>query len=520
MATRTLKSIRNSNTAFVGQLVILIAQFITQTVFVKVLGSEYLGANGLFTNILTLLSFADLGIGGAITYALYKPLAENDYNTISAIMELFKKIYNIIGCTIFVLGTFFSFFIEDFINSNTTIPHIQIMFILFVLNSATSYFYAYLRSLLIADQQGYIDVINRVIFTTIQTVLQISFLLFFHKYVLFLIIQILCTLSANISLYRKTLKAFPYLYTEKSKNIKISPKIIEKINKNVVGAVASRLGIVVANGTDNLILSSFIGLSIVGKYTSYMLIFNSAQNIVNQAINSVISSIANFSVEREGKGESTLFFNFQYVVFGIAYVCSSVILVIVSNFITLWIGKFYVLGNITTILIIVVWFINISRLSVQAFITAHGLYWETKWKSIIEAIINLIASLCLIKFTSLGVNSVILGTLISIVFVSLWWEPMVLFTSVKNISLLKFLFKYLSLIFIESNTILFILYMKNKFAFLQTTSIVDITLQAICSGIIFTLFYLAVNIFSTEQRNVISKLCKSLKKRKQHVHKN
>lgn len=506
MQSRTNKSIKNSSFAFFGQIIILLLQFITQTFFVRTLGAEYVGANGLFSNLLTLLSFADLGIGGAITYSLYRPLAENDEKTISAIMRLFKVAYHSIGSFIFIGGVLFSPFITHFVNKNSAIPNVQLMFILFTINSACSYFFAYLRSLLIANQQGYIDTLNRVVFTSMQTICQIIFLITTKQYVVFLIIQIFFTAASNISLQRKTIGKFPFL---KHKNrYRVPQDVLSHIKRNILGAVASRFGIIVTNGTDNLILSKFLGLTIVGKYTSYLLILTSAQNILNQAFNAVISSVANFSIEKSGKAEESIFYKYQYLVFGVSYVLSCTIYFILQGFVVAWIGKSYLLSKMTVLLLLVLWWITINRISVQAFITAHGLYWETKWKSVCEALLNFIVSLFLIMNTKLGVNSVIIGTLSSNVLISIWWEPYILFRISLKMKISKYIVSYLHQIILFAGTIGIIWWANLNCVVLG--NIVSLIVWIPISLLSFVAIYMVYNLFSADQhffiRFILNKL--------------
>jgi O-antigen/teichoic acid export membrane protein len=508
MQSRTNKSIKNSSFAFFGQIIILLLQFITQTVFVRTLGAEYVGANGLFSNLLTLLSFADLGIGGAITYSLYRPLAENDKKTISAIMRLFKIAYHSIGSFIFVGGVLFSFFITHFVNSNSSIPNVQLMFVLFATNSACSYFFAYLRSLLIANQQGYVDTLNRVVFTSMQTICQIIFLITTKQYVIFLITQIFFTASSNISLQRKTMGKFPFL---KQKNRYHVPKdILSHIKRNILGAIASRFGIIVTNGTDNLILSKFLGLAIVGKYTSYLLILTSAQNILNQAFNAVISSVANFSIEKSGRAEESIFYKYQYLVFGVSYVLSCTIYFILQGFIVVWIGKSYLLSKVTVLLLLILWWITINRISVQAFITAHGLYWETKWKSVCEALLNLVISLFLIMNTKLGVNSVIIGTLSSNILISLWWEPYILFKFSLKMRINKYIVSYLRQIILFTGTI-GIVWLTNINR-VVSGNFISLLVWIPASLLGFVAIYMIYNLFSKDQQFFIHFIFSKLKR--------
>ena len=502
MKSRTQNSMKNSTVALIGQTVVLLSQFITQTAFVKFLGAQYVGANGLFTNLLTLLSFADLGLGGAITYALYAPLASDDHDVISSVMNLFRKTYHAIGLTIFGGGVIFSFFIRNFINDSSTIPDVQLMFMLFVINSAVSYFFAYLRSLLVANQQGYVDTLNRVGFTAAQCVFQVITLAMFHQYLIFLILQILFTLGSNLSLARKTFKWFPYL--RDAKHAKPVPaNIVSTIKRNVVGAIASRFGIVVSNGTDNLLLSSFIGLVTVGKYTSYMLIFTSSQNILNQGFSAVVSSIANYSVEKNGRQEETVFFRYLYLVFGVAFVASVSILVLIQSFISLWIGHTYLLPKTTVLGIVIVWFLNIMRYGVQGFITAHGLYWETRWKSALEAIVNLLVSLILISQTHLGVNSVILGTLTATICISLWWEPFVLLKKIEGIHWQRTVWYYIR-VFLVEGFFISVLWLTGVLDMVAKQSFLVALLNTVLVALVGIIIYMLINLGSNEQRYFIN----------------
>ncbi|MCW0926701.1 hypothetical protein [Weissella sp. LMG 11983] len=208
--SRKKNSILNSSLGLLTQGVMMVCQFIMQTVFIKTLGAEYLGLNGLFTNVLQFLALAELGIGGAITFSLYNPIANNDTPLIRSIMKLYKKVYTYIGLFILGGGIIISFFLNAFI-SGSTIQNMQMLFLLFLLNSAVSYFFAYRRTLLIADQRAYVDSMNQAIFKVIQVMLQTVFLVATHNYVFYLIIQIVVTVSSNFSIYAKTQKLYPFL---------------------------------------------------------------------------------------------------------------------------------------------------------------------------------------------------------------------------------------------------------------------------------------------------------------------
>ena len=196
--TRTSSTIKNLFWAFIGQGIGLIISFISRIFFLKILGSEYLGLNGLFTNILTVLSLAELGIGTAIIYSLYRPLAVKDELKIKQLMFFYKKTYIIIGIIILILGIAITPFLKYLINDIPNIDYIWLIYILFVIYTSVSYFYSYKRNLIIADQNRYIATIYRYLFYILLNITQIIYLVITKDYFGFLVLQIIFTILENI----------------------------------------------------------------------------------------------------------------------------------------------------------------------------------------------------------------------------------------------------------------------------------------------------------------------------------
>ncbi len=209
--SRTQNAFRNTLYSFGGQIFTILLNFINRSVFISVLGIEYLGISGLFSNILSMLSLAELGIGTSIIYSLYKPLADKDVKLINGLMNFYSKAYKIIGFTVFCIGMIVLPFLNFFIKDRPDIPNLELIYVLFLLNSVVSYFFTYKRSILIADQKLYINSFNQNKFYLIQTIAQILFLLITHNYILYLIIQIICTLLSNITVSMKVNQIYPYL---------------------------------------------------------------------------------------------------------------------------------------------------------------------------------------------------------------------------------------------------------------------------------------------------------------------
>ena len=209
--SRTNNSIRNLVTAITGQGLGLGVSFIARIFFINTLGREYLGLNGLFTNILTLLSLAELGVGEAINFSLYKPLAENDTKKCAMLMQLYKKVYNVIGILILLIGISLTPFLHLIIKNMPDIPYIELIYILFVVNTAVSYFFSYKRNLIIADQKRYIATFYRYLAHVIFTAIEIVYLIFFKNFIGYVIIMIIATLSDNFMVSRKAEKMYPFL---------------------------------------------------------------------------------------------------------------------------------------------------------------------------------------------------------------------------------------------------------------------------------------------------------------------
>lgn len=441
MVSRRKASVRNAFTAMMAQTVKLFGQFVVQTVFVRVLGTEYLGANGLFTNLITFLSFAELGIGFAFSYALYRPLAEGNKREISVVMSLYRRVYNTIGIVILVLGLVVSLFVPSLVNSNSNVAHIQIYFILFLLSSVVSYFFTYNRSLLIADQLGYIDSINQLIFSLVKFVVQFFLILTFHSYVGYLVTQILTNLVSNIAITRLANKRYPFL----DEHIQELPErnVVSKLKRNVIGTISSKVGSVVVNGTDNILISKYVGLSVVGLYSNYSLIVAGITAVLSQALNSVIASFGNLGVmEKKNIDKQIRMFN-QFVFFNAfsTFFISLVLFAVFQPFIGIWLGEHYRLSELTLMLIIVNFALAQFRPALY-LINAYGLFWGYRIKSIVEAVVNFGLSFALVKYTGLGINGVLAGTIVGNILVNSWWDPLILFSGAFHRGISKFYLKY------------------------------------------------------------------------------
>lgn len=421
--SRIKSSIKNFTFAMIGQGLGLVVSFIARIFFVKILGSEYLGLNGLFTNILTVLSLAELGIGTAITYSLYKPLANKNTQKCKMLMQLYRKIYIVIGLIVLILGIALTPVLPYLIKNIPNIDNINLIYILFVLNTSISYFYSYKRNLIIADQNRYIATMYRYGFYVALNVMQIIYLIIRKEYIGFLILQIVSTLLENIFVSRHADKMYPYL-KEKDK-IQLEEDTKKEIIKNTKAMMMHKIGGVIVNSTDNILISTFVGLRDVGLYSNYSLITNALNMITMQIYYSLTASIGNLCATESIEKQYKIFKNVNFLTHYIFCFTSICLLILFNPFIELWLGKQYLFSANIVIILVINYYILGMRRSILTFREATGLFEKDKYKAIFESIINLIASIILaIKFGTFGV---LLGTLISSLATSLWVEPYILY---------------------------------------------------------------------------------------------
>lgn len=445
--TRTKNSIINSTTSIVNQVLTVLMDFAVKTIFIKILGSEYLGINGLFSNIITLLSLADLGIGLAIPYSLYKPLANKDTKKIKSLMKYYSKIYNIIGLVVLIIGLSLTPFLPFIIKDMPDIPHIYLIYMMFATHSALSYLFVYKRFLIESDQKAYI--VSKITFTCsfLLNIVRVIILVLTKNFVLYLGCSIVFVLIQNIWYSKKADKMYPYL---KDKNVKeVDKKELDEINTNIKSLFIYKIGNVIANGTDNIIISKFIGLITVGLYSNYLLIINSLNNVVSQIFNAITSSIGNLVATNNERSKSVYeklnFFNFY-----IFSLCALCLFILINPFIYLWIGSDYMLSNWVSALLALNFYTAGMQSVTNSFRTAYGLFYIAKYRPIVMVILNIIISIILVK--PLGVAGVVIGTIASRMLTTAWLDPYIVYKHGFKESPKEYYIKYIFylLIFVVS----------------------------------------------------------------------
>lgn len=441
--SRTFNSIRNILTGFVGQFIYILAGFINRSVFIQCLSSEYLGVNGLFTNILSMLSLADLGIGTAIVYALYKPLAERNKEEISRLMNFYSKAYTSIGVIIFILGLGLIPFLESMIGSAPNIKEsIYIIYLIYLFNTSITYFASYKSSLIIADQKNYVSTLITYGVYFLQTIIQIIVLFITKNFIAYLIVQSICAVLQNIIISIMADIMYPYL--KEYKNLYISKKARKNLIADVRALILVKLGSVLVMNTDNIIITYCSGLSIVGLLSNYTMLVNAINRVLQQLFNGITASVGNLNAKESRKRKEQMFevINFcNFWLFGFSAIC---IILLINDVIHVWIGKQYILPQSIAVMLAINFYMVGMQNAVWTYKNTLGIFQKGRYLLLLTAAINLILSLILGK--TIGLFGILLSTAIARVLTNTWYDPYIVYKIGFKKGCKRYFFKYIKYI--------------------------------------------------------------------------
>ncbi|WP_417898976.1 hypothetical protein ABN702_00740 [Bacillus haimaensis] len=435
---RVRHSLLNIAVGLGNQVIITTLSFVSRTVFITYLGIEYLGISGLFTSILAMLALAEAGIGSSIMYSLYKPVAENDQRKINALMRLYRQAYLIIAIIVFVLGLSFLPFLGFFINE-TNVDNIHLIYFIFLLNTVLPYLYLHKHSFLNVCQKTYIVTGVFSISSILSVLLKIVILFYTQNFILYLVVESVIVILTSLYLAGIVNRMYPSL-KEKVAD-KIDGETKNNIIKNIKAIVLQNIGVYLIFGTDNIIISSFISVTAVGIYANYHMVIEICRTFINQVFNNIYHSVGNL-VAKESKEKIysiykvTLFVNFWlYSVFAI------LLLVMLEPFISIWIGKEYLMSKYVLIILMFIFFERGMRNSITTVKTTSGIFHEDRFAPLIQAAINLVISIYLVK--KIGILGVFIGTLVSSILVPFWLTPYLVYKKIFEKPLINYFLRYI-----------------------------------------------------------------------------
>ncbi len=436
---RSKNSAKNLISSIGITVVITCLGFFSRRIFVDAIGIEYLGINGLLQNIIGAMALLEGGFATSVVYNLYKPLAENDQPKIIALLQLYKKVYRYIAFGIFLCALILYPFIGYFIKETDNLPNLSIIYFLFLFNSLLQYFTAYKWAIINASQQLYKLTTINLIYQIGLYLAKIAIIIYTKDYILYLIVEGVFGIFLNISIVQKANKLFPYIKTSTKYSIDLLTK--QNIKTNMKALFLHSIGGYFMHSTDNIIISSFIGIGVVGIYSNYTLIFTTIGSLVNQALNSMAESVGNLIATESSEKIYNVFKTVFFINFLTVSIPSIIIYNTIDPFMSWWIGKYFLLPKLTIAIILINFFITYMRNSALIFKTKSGIFVKDRYTPLLQGVINVILSLLLVKY--FGLNGVFIATCISILAIGFWQFPRLIYKYTFKKSLLTYFKTYL-----------------------------------------------------------------------------
>ena len=436
--SRTEYSVRNTTAAMISKIVAILMGFITRVVFTRCLSESYVGINGLFSDILNVLALSELGVGTAITYALYKPIAQGDIEKQKSLMKMYRQFYRIVAGIVLAGGLLVIPFMDILVKDKYQIDHLILIYLMYLAKSVISYLLIYKKTLIDAHQLSYLGEVYQMISIVIQDILQIIILVTTHNFILFLTIYIICTLGNNICVSRKANKLYPFLKEKEIKPLAAAER--KGIFKNIRAMLMHKIGDVVINNTDNLMLSSIVGLISVGCYSNYYLVIGSIHQLLNQIFRGITASVGNLGVTEDSKRVRRIFESSFFVgqwLYGFAAIC---LFELLNPFVEISFGKQYLFPLGVVLVLCLNFYITGMRQATLVFRDSLGLFWFDRYKSVAGALLNLVISIVLAR--QYGTIGVFLGTLLSALLTSFWVEPWILYRHSLGVPVRLYFYRY------------------------------------------------------------------------------
>lgn len=490
--------IRNSSVGLIVQTISIFLSFLGRSIFIKYLGTDYLGLNGLFTNILSVLSVADLGCNSVFLYNLYKPVYENDKEKIGGLILFYRKAYTLISVIILVGGLLFLPMLP-FI-TDTSIPS-RIMFtsyILLLVNSVASYWAVYKSLLITAYQKNYITSFISLFINIIKTILQILSCILYSNFILYICIQIVCTLLNNIILHGSVGKMFPDIdyYIKNCNRNKDSENNILSSIKSMMGY---KLGLVAVNNTDNILISVLVNTATVGLYSNYSMVISACTTFIGTIYNGIQSSIGNLNA---GNDKHKQYNMFKIVLLFYNYIGSLGVIgfyFLFNSFIGFWVGSKYTLSSSTVFIIALNFYISSITNPVLLYRETYGLFKKVTPIVVCTAIANILLSVILGKIW--GLSGILGATIISKAITIVWYEPMLVFKRCFDISVKEYWKKQTK--YVAITIISFLIFRQLQLVLDNQISVFLVNVITIC--FILTIIYI-ITFWNTEEMQYIRSL--------------
>lgn len=503
---RTKNAVNNIAVGLVLKIYEMLGLFIVRTVLIHVLGMEYMGLSSLFTSVLQVLNLVELGVGNAMVYSMYKPIANDDHKTICALMKLYKTYYRIIGLVVLILGLCLLPFINRLISGETPADvNIYILYLINLFATVFSYWiFAYKNCLLVSYQRTDLMSFVRIISNTVLYILQIAAIVVYKNYYLFAVAMLISQVFVNLLTAVIATRKFPEIKPEG----KLPREEQQEINKHIKDLFTAKIGGVVTNSADSVVISAFLGLTILAQYNNYYYIMSAIFGVLTIVFNACLAGIGNSLVVESKEKNYSDFNKFSLLLFWIIGFCTVSLLCLYQPFMKLWVGEANMLDDSFVILFAFYFFIYEITNIWATYKDAGGIWHKDRYRPICVTLVNLVLNLILVQF--IGLYGVLLSTVISYIFVGMPWMLHNIFTNIFTISIKKYICK---VSYYSFATVVVCIVCSSVCNLLPFTGFVNLIIRALIvvflGNIIFLLFYFRLKEFkqiSNIFKNIISRV--------------
>ena len=431
---RTKNSVRNFIWGMVNKFVSLFLPFLIRVVIINVLGRDYLGLNNLFTSILHVLNLAELGIGSAMVYSMYKPIAEGDGEAICALLGLYKTIYRIIGLIVLGVGAILIPFLPFLIKGDVQHINVTALYLIFLVDTVVSYLlYAYKNSLLMAHQRTDVSSNIGTVIHLLLNIVQVILLVIFKDYYVYIIVKPVFTIFNNLVVNWVTQRMYPEYEPKGS----VPAEKKREIFARVKALTGHKIGTTVISSADSLVISAFLGLGVLAIYSNYYYIIFFIVSLTSIFFNGMLAGIGNSLVVENPEKNYTLFENINFLLSWLVAWCTTCLLCLFQPFMELWMGQDMMLSTSSLIWIVIYYYSWQFRTTGLYFKDAAGMWQADFWKPYVSSLFNVVVNILLVIW--IGINGVFISTIVCMVCINFPWETRVLFRDLFKRSMGRYL---------------------------------------------------------------------------------
>lgn len=485
----------------------IVVPFLMRTIMIYFMGVQYLGLNSLFTSVLQVLNLAELGVGSAMVYSMYKPVAEHDNNTICALMGLYRKYYRIIGMVVLAAGCVIIPFVPHLIKSD--VPEGINIYVLYVMNLLATVFtywlYAYKNSILQAYQRN--DIVSKVtiITDTIKYILQIFTIVFLKNYYMYVLVLILLQIASNIITAAVVTRMYPEYRCKGS----LPKEEVAQINSRIRDLFTSKIGAVIVNSADTVVISAFLGLTVLAIYQNYFFIISSVIAFIAVVFSSCTAGIGNSIIVETKEKNYNDFKKFTFLIAWIAGFCTVCIVCLMQPFMNIWMNgnEKLMLGMSEVVCFCIYFFVYEIQQLLLTYKDAAGMWHEDKYRPLVTALTNLALNIIMVQF--FGLYGVLLSTVISIIFIGMPWLFYNLFTVLFKRNAAKYVIR---VVYYTVITIVISIITYSVCSLVPFTGIAELIVKLIICIIVPNLLFFAT-LFKFEEFGQVKALVKGILKR-------